>query len=295
MIEITCPNCQKILDLSFIIGQKKIEKNSTTCHVCHHPYDIINKPKRKRNRNPNPKSNDPLPTKNKEEILLLKKKKEITLSGETKSCKRCAQEKPIERFSSYKKPNGQMYQNVTCMDCAAIHSKRYYHANSAEIKEKVKKRNNLEEVKIAKAKKRKEMIAANPEYYKALRALRAQKPEVKLARRIRNRLAKFLKYKSSDKVSAVIGCSGNFLKKHLESKFQKGMTWENYGYGQGKWVIDHIKPLSLFNRLDKEDLKRASHYTNLQPLWYHQNDAKDANYDPDHPMGWKGLDELIER
>jgi hypothetical protein len=106
-------------------------------------------------------------------------------------------------------------------------------------------------------------------------------------------LARILKRNGSIE-SVVIGCSGKELKAHLESKFQPGMTWGNYGHGNGKWVIDHIKPLALFNHLDKEDLKKASHYTNLQPLWYDQNEAKSDNYDHDHPMGWKGFDVTLE-
>jgi hypothetical protein len=50
------------------------------------------------------------------------------------------------------------------------------------------------------------------------------------------------------------------------------MSWENYGL-KG-WHIDHIKPLEKFNLLDLEQLKRACHYTNLQPLWAEDNLSK---------------------
>ncbi len=58
-----------------------------------------------------------------------------------------------------------------------------------------------------------------------------------------------------------LGCSLEYLKNHLESKFQPGMTWEN----QGKWHMDHIIPLSS-TKIEK-DLYKLCHYTNLQPLW----------------------------
>ena len=60
-----------------------------------------------------------------------------------------------------------------------------------------------------------------------------------------------------------LGCTLMELMDHLESKFQDGMNWENYG----EWHIDHIKPLSMFDLTNEEDFKIAVHYTNLQPLW----------------------------
>ena len=64
------------------------------------------------------------------------------------------------------------------------------------------------------------------------------------------------------------------LKLHLESKFTKGMTWENYG--KDGWHIDHIIPQSLF-RYDSYN-HPAFHacwaLSNLQPLWADENLAK---------------------
>jgi predicted nucleic acid-binding Zn ribbon protein len=94
------------------------------------------------------------------------------------------------------------------------------------------------------------------------------------------RLADILRSRINSKIrinkvgSAVkdLGCSIEELKEYLESKFQPGMTWDNYGV-QG-WHIDHIIPLSSFNLLNEEDLKKACHYTNLQPLWAKDNWSK---------------------
>lgn len=298
MVNIECPNCQKTLDLSFVISQKKLEKNPTTCHICNRPYDKVEmeatyRPKRKRNRSPNPQSNEPLPKKTKEEILLLKKKKEIILSGETKICTKCKSPKPIERYCSQKTARGNSYKVTMCIDCMNAYSRARYPSIKERQKLKGKEYRSKEEVKAAVAERVRQTRKENPEYYKALRAFNSQKPEVRLARSVRKRLLEFLKTQSS-RVSGFMGCTGQELKQHFESKFQQGMSWDNYGYGKDKWVIDHIKPICLFDRLDKDDLKRASHYSNLQPLWYFQNEAKSNNYDPDHPMGWHGLDALIE-
>ena len=74
-----------------------------------------------------------------------------------------------------------------------------------------------------------------------------------------------------------LGCSIEFLKKHLEQKFyiniktEKCMTWNNYGK---EWEIDHIIPLSTFDLTDENQFYRSVHYTNLQPLWKKDNKEK---------------------
>lgn len=72
----------------------------------------------------------------------------------------------------------------------------------------------------------------------------------------------------------LLGCSIDECKKHLESKFKPGMTWENHG-NKG-WHIDHIKPISSFA---DEFLRDAFHYTNLQPLWAIDNLKKGSKID----------------
>jgi hypothetical protein len=86
---------------------------------------------------------------------------------------------------------------------------------------------------------------------------------------LRNRLKKVLKKRNKFSHIDFLGCSKIELIVHLESQFKEGMTWENYGfYG---WHIDHIIPLSKVNLNVEEDVKKVCHYTNLQPLWWHEN------------------------
>ncbi len=95
----------------------------------------------------------------------------------------------------------------------------------------------------------------------------------RLIKNTRNRLGSFLKSSGTQKKSQtleLIGCSKSFLKKYIENKFKKGMTWKNYG----KWHIDHIHPLSKFDLNNSKSLKKACHYSNLQPMWAKDNIAK---------------------
>ena len=99
--------------------------------------------------------------------------------------------------------------------------------------------------------------------------------EYRLRQNIRSRIKDTIKKNKS--VPEYIGCSIEELKAYLESKFQPGMTWDNYG--RGGWHIDHIRPLSSFNLSDPEQLRLAYHYTNLQPLWAKDNLTKGARYE----------------
>lgn len=95
-------------------------------------------------------------------------------------------------------------------------------------------------------------------------------PIFKLKCNLRNRLLTAIK-RNAKKGSAVrdLGCSTEFFKSYMESKFQPGMSWENWS--RTGWHIDHIIPLSAFDLQDVEQFKKAVHYTNLQPLWSRDN------------------------
>lgn len=100
-----------------------------------------------------------------------------------------------------------------------------------------------------------------------------------LASRIRDHTTGLLRNPAKHKgILVLLCCSIEELRTHLENKFYpnpetgEAMSWDNRGfYG---WHIDHIVPLSYFDLDDPEQLKRACHYTNLQPLWAKDNLVK---------------------
>ena len=105
--------------------------------------------------------------------------------------------------------------------------------------------------------------------------------DYKMKRVLRSRLRGALKnYVNKGKVKSkqtmiLIGCSLEDLKKHLESQFTGGMSWDNHG----EWHIDHIIPCSSFDLSLTEEQERCFCYTNLQPLWAKDNIAKGARYE----------------
>lgn len=92
------------------------------------------------------------------------------------------------------------------------------------------------------------------------------------------RLAKAIhgKQKSSS-FEDLTGCSFDFLKVWLESKWKPGMSWDNYGY-KG-WHIDHIRPCASFDLSDPQQQRICFHFLNLQPLWASENLSKGARMD----------------
>ena len=93
---------------------------------------------------------------------------------------------------------------------------------------------------------------------------------------VRARLLQFVKasdIKKTNKTFVMVGCTPEFLKKHLEKQFyphpitNEKMTWKNHT--KKGWHVDHIDPLSL--AMTPEDVVVLMHYTNLQPLWAEEN------------------------
>lgn len=95
----------------------------------------------------------------------------------------------------------------------------------------------------------------------------------KLAKTVRCRINDALhKGWKGGKTTELLGCSISHLKSWLEFWMKPGMTWENHG----EWHIDHKKPCASFDLTKLEEQKKCFHYTNLEPLWAHDNLSKGA-------------------
>ena len=148
-------------------------------------------------------------------------------------------------------------------------SKAYYENNKDKIKatRKVYLANNVDKIKA----RHKAYRAANLDKLNAYSNNRLKTNiQFKLSLTLRSRLHSALK--SNQKTGSAVkdlGCTINEFKIYLESKFQFGMTWDNWT--TDGWHIDHIKPLASFDLTDRKQLLEACHYTNLQPLWATDN------------------------
>jgi hypothetical protein len=128
--------------------------------------------------------------------------------------------------------------------------------------------------KERKNKKQKEWYLKNKENRNIkIKERRKKDPNFKLMENIRRRFRHFLKgnIKSKSTMELLSITKVEFFWNYIESKFKPGMTKENYGK---VWHIDHIIPCSSFDPSNHKDQKKCWHYTNLQPLFVHENLSK---------------------
>lgn len=159
-------------------------------------------------------------------------------------------------------------------------SLQWYRNNSVKANKAARERYKINP---AKSKRRaQEWRSGNKERMKASQRLYHIKRyysdlNYKIAKTLRARLRIAL-HRRSKAGSAVrdLGTSIPDFKVYIESMFQPGMSWENWGKGIGKWNLDHIKPLASFDLTDRIQFLEACHYTNLQPLWAEENLRKRA-------------------
>lgn len=174
-------------------------------------------------------------------------------------------------FETFKRSDTK-YCSLVCLNNNkkinnSVNKKEYYNKNKEKLK--IKSRNNYEKIKNTEKFK-----IRSSSYRKSWETEKRSKDIIyKLKKQLRIRLNSAIR--KNIKVGSAIrdlGCSVEELKSHLESKFQPGMTWENYGfYG---WHIDHIIPLSSLDLTNVDNIKKLCHFSNLQPLWAHDNMKK---------------------
>lgn len=182
-----------------------------------------------------------------------------------------------------------------CLECRHKYQKENRDKDPEKYKERQRKsyRKNIEKrKKSAKAwvKKNREKINAKS------KEKRKEDPMFRVASNLRRAVSGCIEYKGFRKnsnLSKYLGCNSQEFKIYLESLFQPGMTWDNYGHGNNKWHLDHTIPLISAKNI--EELYKLSHFTNIRPMWQKYNIAKKDML----PEKWQlykeqnGIDELI--
>lgn len=187
-------------------------------------------------------------------------------------CKKCNKNKLLTSFTKNSGCiNGYSFR---CKECTSLYNKQYSKVNKSVLKKEkeVYYKNNKQYFKDKNKvnyENNKDIIFQKANERKKNRL--KEDINYKLTCNLRTRLSNALK-RNQKSGSAIkdLGCSIEEFKIYLEKKFQEGMTWDNYG----KWHIDHSIAISKFDLTNKEELKIACHYTNLQPMWALENIKK---------------------
>lgn len=231
-----------------------------------------------------------------------------------KTCSKCGVTKKLSEFhrNNHNKDGYKGQCKVCCSNYtqANIEKKREYERRTRykyrdKINEKARRHRETDGYKKRRAEWEKSeekrayfrAYTTTPEYRAKIRKYRAentdlirsrelgrerkyrQNPHVKIVHSLRARLNKLLRLGGGNKVDPlndIIGCDAEFLRKHIESQFTKGMNWGNYS--KGGWHIDHIIPCACFDLTDPEQQKQCFNFSNLQPLWAEDNLSKGSRY-----------------
>jgi len=168
-----------------------------------------------------------------------------------RTCKACKLPKPYDdKAKPQSKASG--FQGSLCWECRCVY-------------------NNLSNKKIKSApgyKAKKNAYYAN---------VLAKDPLYKLRANLGSRLWTAFKNIGANKptnTEALVGCSWQQLRNHIETMFTPEMNWQNQG---SYWHIDHIVPCARAKNI--EELVKLCHYTNLQPLYGLDNCSKGCKLD----------------
>ena len=158
-----------------------------------------------------------------------------------KKCSKCKVEKSLTEFNKNSSSKDKL--RCYCKTCDRMNSSQWC-------------KNNREKYNQYYREKR-----ANDNLYRLACNLR---------RRLHHALLRQVAHKFS-KTEELLGISFEEFKTYIEYLMVPEMTWENI-------ELDHIRPLSSFNLTDPDQLKEASHYSNIQPLLKSDNRKKGARY-----------------
>lgn len=138
-------------------------------------------------------------------------------------------------------------KNGRCLKCISKDKKKFYEANKEDIVKKTVEYLN---------KRYKEDFS-----FKAKRIMRFQI----------TRLVSTSKLLKTDSTETIAGYSSEDFKLNMESKFEEGMDWANYGTA---WQIDHIKPVALFDVEDVSSIREINALENLVPMFIDKHRSK---------------------
>jgi hypothetical protein len=245
----TCCNIEKnITDFS---------KNLNKCKFCINEYNRNNYTQNKEKRRCNYKERY---NKNKDNIIEKKKqyRKENKERLSTKHKPKEWKDKKSGYIKKYYQQNKDKILNQTkeYRKNNKENLKKYRDDNKDQIKQKNKiwRENNKDKIQEWRNTNRDKINEYSRNYSK-------RNPHIIAWRNLLNDTLKRMNTKKEKHTIEELGYSAEELKLNITNKFTNGMSWDNYG----EWHIDHIKPVSLFDKGTPANI--VCNLNNLQPLW----------------------------
>ena len=194
-----------------------------------------------------------------------------------KKCTKCGIEKQLDLFNNDKSRFDGKFP--WCRECKHESDIRFKHNHPSYRKQWYKDHPDYNKKRVKdwflshpdyRAAYNKKYFQENKVWFRTYEAVkRKNNINYRLGKNLRRRLCHALVggVKSGSAVRD-LGCAIADLKTWLESQFQPGMSWDNYGK---EWHIDHIIPLSTVDLSDRKQLLKVCNWFNLRPLWAEEN------------------------
>jgi hypothetical protein len=260
-LDIYCKSCKKEKRQKYLkptIEEENLELNTKRCFNCKEikQFSEFAKMKAKAdglNHNCNI-------CKNVKQRLLHKNKELKEVKVESKVCITCNVDKPSCGFNGHKGMSDGLRSH--CIECQSDYRKEYHEI--IENKEKGHEQNKkfCDDHKNERNKIRSDRYCNDIQF---------NSRDV-IGRRTRN----FSRFESID-YNKEFGCTPKFFRKWLEFQFDDGMTFNNHGKSTKsvkKWELDHIIGYTNFDLTDEFQKSLCTHWTNIQPMWGHENKEK---------------------
>jgi hypothetical protein len=193
----------------------------------------------------------------------LKEKEELAQQCK-KRCTKCSEVKEFKDFVPQKA--GFMGFKAQCKSCDLKYDKAY----QTQTNSRAERDKTAESIQY-----RKDYISKNKDWWRKYEreykySRRQEDMFFKIKGNLSSRLSDLIQNRGlGQRTVELLGCGKDTFLNHLESQFTEGMTWENYGL-KG-WHVDHIIPISSYDLTNEDEVKKACHYLNLQPLWWQDN------------------------
>lgn len=203
------------------------------------------------------------------------------ITGKKLVSRREAKDSGLTRyFTGIPCANGHVSERLTCdHSCVACNrenaaAERARNPEAARRRARKSYQRHIEKQRASAREHMRAKFKADPEAFRLKRReRRAADPIIAFKHRARQMVrAAFIRsgHRKAKKTEALLGCTLDEFRVHIERQFLPGMGWENMSL----WEIDHI--VAMATATTQDEAEALNKFTNLRPLWREQNRSKAA-------------------